>query len=176
MGRPRAKPLNPLVQRLLEAYGLATLPEAKQLARLAEEMDVPEGTVRNWNKRASGVPYARLLAASVVTGRSIDWLAEGVPEEPKATPTPRPRLAHQREPTPAQLRLQEPAVPWRQGSLDEPSLLEQLGQLLARVPPDQREAAAVALAGWAKAGGSEHWRRMFAAAIEATGKRRRAGA
>jgi DNA-binding XRE family transcriptional regulator len=51
-------------------------------------------------------------------------------------------------------------------SLSTEELATQFGVLLASVPDDQREAAAVALAGWAKSGGAEHWKRMFLAACQ----------
>jgi hypothetical protein len=46
------------------------------------------------------------------------------------------------------------------------TLLLQLGVVLAGIPPPQREAAAAALAGWAREGGADHWRLMFLAACQ----------
>lgn len=89
MGRPRSKPLNPVLGRVLEAYGLAELPPGAQLVELARALDVPEGTVRNWNKRESGVPRARLEVIAEQLGRPIFWFVHGDHQPP-----PLPQMGH----------------------------------------------------------------------------------
>ncbi|MBX3589060.1 MAG: helix-turn-helix domain-containing protein [Ramlibacter sp.] len=54
----------------MDAYGTRTLKE------LADKVEAPENTVRNWHKRDS-VPLERLRAASAATGLPFEWLAEG---------------------------------------------------------------------------------------------------
>lgn len=56
----------------------------------------------------------------------------------------------------------------RHHTIPTAALLDQLGEMLAAVPEGQRDAAAQALAGWARGGGAAHWRAMFVAAITPT--------
>lgn len=127
MGRPRSKPLNPVLGRVLQAYGLAELPPSEQLAELARVLRVPEGTVRNWNKRESGVPRARLEAIAEERGRDIVWFAHGDDWPPPPLPMghgePNPRAGFG---SPASqprdmwsrvqsLHVSESPAPWREG-------------------------------------------------------------
>lgn len=50
-------------------------------------------------------------------------------------------------------------------------LLDSIGMLLARIPREQREAAAAAMDGWVKSGGTGPWGLMFQAALYPSGKR-----
>jgi hypothetical protein len=63
--------------------------------------------------------------------------------------------------------------------LDDAALLAHVGQLLAKVPMERRQAVADALSGWAREGGADHWRCMLLAAIAppevASRKRQAAG-
>lgn len=45
-------------------------------------------------------------------------------------------------------------------------VLEQMGHILANVPPALREAVAANLSGWARDGGADHWRIPLAALLE----------
>lgn len=120
---------------------------------LADRLGVSSGAQSNY-ERGNRSPDAEYLAAFVAAGADPLYLLQGVRTEAK----PSGAAAAQR------------------GAVRETSLLlEQLGQLLRQVPEDQREAAAVALSGWAKAGGAEIWRHMFAAAINSSEKQQRTG-
>jgi transcriptional regulator with XRE-family HTH domain len=52
-------------------------------------------------------------------------------------------------------------------------LLIEFGALLGGIPAERRQAAADALAGWARDGGADHWRQMFQALVsmESSSKR-----
>lgn len=125
---------------------------------LAARLGISKTSQSNY-ERGNRSPDADYLVAFVAAGADPLYLLRGVR-------SPEPRLSD--VPPPID---QKPPLAW-QGQAD---LLEQLGQLLAQVPGDQREAAAMALSGWAKAGGADTWRRMFAAAIEPSEKQRRTG-
>lgn len=88
------------------------------------------------------------------SGYSMLWIAEGRG----------PKFVNQ-----AQLLASE--APPKPYNLD--GLLDQLGVLLASVPPDRRQATAHALSGWAANGGAQVWRDMFMAAIGSSGKLQR---
>lgn len=124
---------------------------------LADRLGVSSGAQSNY-ERGNRSPDAEYLVAFVAAGADALFLLQGVRSAEAA-------------------RLEEPAPAWPSGNglVDRRALLQQLGELLAGVPDDQREAAAVALSGWAKAGGADTWRRMFAAAIDSTEKQRRTG-
>lgn len=53
-------------------------------------------------------------------------------------------------------------------------VLDRLGIELAAVPPDDREAVATNLAGWARSGGRETWRGVVHALLDASSRKRQA--
>ena len=78
------------------------------------------------------------------SGYSALWIAKGIG----------PKLAER--PGGTVLQLAEGPGPWQ-----SPSLLEQVGMLLAAVPLDRRRAVADTLRGWAEEGGADHYRLML---------------
>jgi hypothetical protein len=54
----------------MQAYGVDTFPA------LAEKIETPENTVRNWHKRGA-VPLARIRFIANQTGRPIEWFLDG---------------------------------------------------------------------------------------------------
>lgn len=87
------------------------------------------------------------------SGFSSLWIAKGM--GPRFAQGQHPRSIEVNEPTP---------------DYSDSATLERLGQLLARVPVERRQAVADALSGWAREGGADHWRSMLLAAIAPPGK------
>ncbi len=126
---------------------------------LAQRAGVSAGTIGNLEAGLRLRPRG-IVGLAATLGVHAHWLETGtgprlIDDKPSARPAP-------------------PA-----GSV---SLLEALAAMerhLLLLPPQERDAVASALQGWASSGGAQHWRRLVVASFEApaapSGKQRAAG-
>jgi transcriptional regulator with XRE-family HTH domain len=120
--------------------------------QVGERLGVSKSNVSAWENNRHEPSYRQMLAMARFTGYALPY-----DDSP---------------PVGIELIASEPldvaGSHWR----DE--LLQALGTLLATIQPSLRSAVADTLAGWAREGGADHWRKMLIGLLDSKYEKRRA--